>query len=144
MKFDPDNEVVKLCALGMEFEGKGEKKKAAKLFQKAWKVSDTYFDKYISAHYVARHQKSVAEKLQWDKTALGFALKIDNKTIKGILPSLYLNIGKCYEDLKDFDTARTHYMLGKSYFDYLPTDGYGNMIKAGVEAGMERVSNTAD
>ena len=55
------------------------------------------------------------------------------------LPSLYLNIGKCYEDLNDFENARKNYLSAKSYFDFLPSDGYGNLIKMGVESGIKRV-----
>ncbi len=140
MEFNTENRIVKLCAEGMEFEGKGEKGKAAKKFEEAWHLSQNDFEKLTSAHYLARHQKSVTEKLKWDKAALEFALKINDKTIKGTLPSLYLNIGKCYEDLDDFDNAKTNYASGKSYFDCLPADGYGNMIRKGIENGIERIN----
>ena len=60
-----------------------------------------HFEKFISAHYVARHQENIQDKLKWDETALNLALKINDKNIKGALPSLYLNIAKCHEDLKD-------------------------------------------
>ncbi|MBK8503162.1 MAG: rRNA adenine methyltransferase [Saprospiraceae bacterium] len=129
MEFNTENQVVRLCAEGMEFEGKGENGKASEKFEEAWNFSQNDFDKFTSAHYVARHQKSIIEKLNWDKTALDFALKISDKIVKGSLPSLYLNIGKCHEDLNDFVNARANYVSGKSYFEYLPTDGYGNMIK---------------
>lgn len=142
MEFDTENQVVKLCAEGMELEGKGENRKASEKFERAWNLSQNDFEKFTAAHYVARHQISVAEKLKWDKTALDFALKIDDKTVRGTLPSLYLNIGKCYEDLNDFDSARTHYVSGKSYFDCLPADGYGNMIRKGIENGLERINQT--
>ena len=139
MIFDQDNEVVKLCAEGMEFEGKGQPEEALKLFQKAWNLSKTDFEKLTSAHYVARHQGSIEEKLNWDLIALNSALNIDDLTVKGTLPSLYLNIGKCYEDLNDFENARKNYLSAKSYFDFLPSDGYGNLIKMGVESGIKRV-----
>lgn len=140
MEFNTKNKVVKLCAEGMEFEGKGEKGKASEKFELAWKLSESDFEKFTSAHYVARHQKSVSEKLKWDTIALDFALKIDDEKVEGTLPSLYLNVGKCYEDLKDFDNAKINYLSGKSYFDYLLNDGYGNMIKNGILSGIERIS----
>jgi rifampin ADP-ribosylating transferase len=40
---------------------------------------------------VARHQKNVSDKLKWLETALQFALKINNETVMGAFPSLYLN-----------------------------------------------------
>ena len=140
MEFNTENKVVKLCAEGMEFEGKGENEKASEIFERAWNLSQNDFEKFTSAHYVARHQKSIAEKLKWDEKALNFALKINDKTIKGTLPSLYLNIGKCYEDMNDFDNARLNYITGDTYFEFLPSDGYGNMIKKGIESRIERIN----
>lgn len=140
MEFDKENKVVKLCAKGMAYEGKGEMKNASGFFHEAWSISKTDSEKFIAAHYVARHQNTVRDKLKWDKTALSFALKIGDKSIEGILPSLYLNIGKCYEDLNDFKNANSNYHLAQSYFDYLPNDGYGNMIKNGIISGIQRVN----
>lgn len=60
---------------------------------------------------------------------MSFALKIDDITAKGALPSLYLNIGKCYEDLHDLKNAKSNYFSAKSHFDFLPANGYGTMKK---------------
>lgn len=139
MPFDQNNKVIKLCAKGMDFEGQGKPDEASKVFQKAWDESSNSIEKFTAAHYVARHQKTVSDKLEWDKTALEFALKVEDKAVQSTFPSLYLNIGKCYEDLGDLKNARSNYLTAKSYFDLLPTDGYGNMIKAGVESALGRV-----
>ncbi len=139
MQFDPNNNVVKLCAQGMGLEGEGRNEEALKLFQQAWDEAKNDFEKFTSAHYVARHQKSLADKLKWDETALHFALKINDETIKASYPSLYLNIAKCYEDLNDFSNANIHYQLALSFAGLLPDNGYGNMIKTGIMKGIERV-----
>jgi tetratricopeptide (TPR) repeat protein len=139
MQFDPDNHVVKLCAQGMEMEGKGKPEDASRLFFQAWNEATDDFEKFTAAHYVARHQKSVSDKLKWDETALQLALKINDDTIKGTYPSLYLNIAKCYEDLNDFDNARKNYQSALSFTNLLPDSGYGNMIKGGIINGIERV-----
>lgn len=140
MEFDPNNNIVKLCAEGMDMEGKGNNEKASKLFLQAWNEATNDFEKFTAAHYVARHQKSVAGKLKWDETALQLALKINNDTVKGTFPSLYLNIAKCYEDLNDLDNAKKDYELALSFSNQLPDNGYGNMIKSGIMKGIERVS----
>jgi tetratricopeptide (TPR) repeat protein len=139
MQFDPNNKIVKLCAQGMEMEGKGNPEEASKHFLQAWNEATNDFEKFTAAHYVARHQKSVADKLKWDETALQLALKINDDTIKGTYPSLYLNIAKCYEDLNDFDNARKNYQLALLFTNLLPDSGYGNMIKDGIMKGIERV-----
>lgn len=141
MEFNPENEVVKLCAQGMESEGRGEMQNAAEIFLEAWEIAKTDFEKFTAAHYMARHQRTVAEKLNWDNLALRFALNIGDDSIKSTLPSLYLNIGKCYEDLNNLESASSNYDLARSYFDYLPENGYGAMIKNGVENGRRRVRN---
>lgn len=140
MKFDPNNNIVQLCAQGMNLEEEGKPDEASQLFMQAWSESTNDFEKFISAHYVARHQKSIVDKLKWDETALHLALKINEENIKGAYSSLYLNIAKGKEDLKDFSNARKNYQLALSYADYLSNDGYGKMIKSGIMNGIERVS----
>jgi tetratricopeptide (TPR) repeat protein len=140
MIFDPENKIVQLCARGMSMEAEGNTSNAAELFFQAWVESTNDLERFMSAHYVARHQKTIADKLNWDKTALRSALKIKDDTMKAHYPSLYLNIAKCYEDLEDFDAAKKQYQKALSYVDFLPNDGYGKMIKSGINSGIERVS----
>src|ERR1700754_451685 len=99
MEFSPKNNVVKLCLQGMSMEEKGEPEEASKLFLQAWHEATNDFERFISAHYAARHQKNASDKLKWLETALQFALKINNDAVKAAFPSLYLNIAKCYDDL---------------------------------------------
>ncbi len=139
MEVDPNNNVVKLCAQGMDMEGKGKPKEAGKLFLQAWNEATDDFEKFTAAHYVARHQKNVTDKLKWDETALQLAMQIDNDTVKEAFPSLYLNIAKCYEDLNDFDNARKNFDLALSFANLLPDNGYGNMIKGGILKGLDRL-----
>lgn len=139
MPFDPNNNIIKLCAQGMSLEGEGKKEEALERFQQAWDEAANDFEKFTSAHYVARHQKSMTDKLKWDEIALNFALKINDENMKGTYPSLYLNIGKCYEDLNDFESARENYELALSFTTFLADDGYGKMIKGGIMNGIDRV-----
>lgn len=137
--FDPNNHIVKLCARGMELEGEGKNTEALQLFEQAWKQAENDFEKFTAAHYVARHQKTVSDKLTWDQTALQLALKINDEKLKGTYPSLYLNIAKCYEDLGQTEQAKTHYEQALSYADLLPQDGYGKLIWGGILNGLERI-----
>ncbi|HEY1053841.1 MAG TPA: rRNA adenine methyltransferase [Emticicia sp.] len=139
MQFDTNNKIVQMCGQGMMLEGKGKKEEAFRLFQQAWDEAANDFEKFTAAHYVARHQASIADKLKWDETALQHALNINDDSVKATYPSLYLNIGKCYEDLNDFENARKNYQLALSFTDLLPDEGYGKMIKGGILNGIERV-----
>jgi tetratricopeptide (TPR) repeat protein len=117
MEFNPSNNVVQLCLQGMGMEEKGKPEEASKLFLQAWNEATYDFEKFISAHYVARHQKNVSDKLKWLETALQFALKINNDSVKSAFPSLYSNIAKCYGDLSDPDKAKKNYELANSFKD---------------------------
>lgn len=139
MQLDTNNKIVKLCADGMALEGQGQEKEALKLFRQAWDEATNNLEKFVAAHYVARHQETVGDKLKWDQTALQLALAINDDSVKSAYPSLYLNIAKGYEDLSDFREARKNYDLAFSFIDRLPDDGYRNMIKAGILNGIERV-----
>src|SRR5204863_8378460 len=113
---------------------------ACRIFQQAWNEATDDFEKFTAAHYVARHQKNITDKLFWDKIALTLALKIDDQDIKGSYPSLYLNIAKCYEDLDNPWEAKDNYQLALSFAGNLPDDGYGKMIRSGIMNGLERVT----
>ncbi len=106
MEFSPFNPVIKLCLQGMSFEEKEMPEEAGSLFLQAWESATDDHEKFLSAHYVARHQKTVADQLQWLETALEFALKINDDTVKSALPALYMNISKCYEDLGDPEKSK--------------------------------------
>ena len=117
MEFNPNNNVIKLCLQGMGMEEKGKPEEARKLFFQAWNEATFDFEKFISAHYVARYQIKVSEKLKWLETALQFALKINNDTVNSALPSLYSNIARCYDDMGDPDKAKKNYKLATSIMD---------------------------
>jgi rifampin ADP-ribosylating transferase len=124
----------------MELEGQARPAEAAQVFAEAWEMATTDLEKFTAAHYVARHQNSVSDKLKWDETALHHALNMRDTAMKGVLPSLYLNVGKGYEDLNDWHNAQNNYQAALSCMHFLPDDGYGNMIKAGIRNGLDRIS----
>jgi rifampin ADP-ribosylating transferase len=141
MQIDPDNYIVQLCAKGMMNEGEGNADAAKILFMEAWNHATEDFEKAIAAHYVARHQPGIADKLMWDETALAHALKANGEDMKAMLPSLYLNIAKCHEDLHDPINADTNYRLALSHTDTISEDGYSKMIKAGIANGLQRIES---
>jgi hypothetical protein len=117
MEFNPNNHIIKLCIEGMSMEEKNKHEEAGKIFLQAWNEATNDFEKFLAAHYVARHQKNVSDKLKWLGTALQFALKTNNESVKGAFPSLYSNIAKCYEELNDSDNAKKNNELAISFRD---------------------------
>ena len=141
MEFDHHNKVIHLCTKGMQKEGEMKPAEAKAFFIKAWQEAASDIEKFIAAHYMARHQETIKDKLKWDELALRIALKIDTEQMKSFYPSLNLNIGKCHEDLGNMEQAMACYNAAKSYIPYLPDSGYGEMIKSGIDAGLSRIAS---
>lgn len=123
----------------MNLEGEGKHEEASAIFQKAWNEATNDVEKFTAAHYVARHQKNVSDKLRWDQLSLNIALNVKDEGMGIIFPSLYLNVAKCYEDLGDFTNAEKCYQSALSFSNSLPDEGYGKMIKSGIRSGLERI-----
>ena len=99
----------------MDLETNGKPDEAIGLFLQAWNEATNDFEKFIAAHYVARHQKNISDKLKWLETGLQLALKIDNESVKDAIASLYESIAKCYVDLNNPGKAKKNYALAKSF-----------------------------
>lgn len=115
MEFSPFNPIVKLCLQGMDMEQKGMPEEALKLFLQGWNEAATDFDRFLTAHYIARNQKDASDNLKWLEIALQFALKTSNESAKSALASLHFNIAKCYDDLGDPENAKKNTDLGFHY-----------------------------
>jgi len=137
-----DSPIVRLCVEGMELEGKGQVGEAAQRFAAAWNSSSNDFERCIAAHYVARHQKSPVETLRWNQESLRYADASDSASVREFYPSLYLNLGKSYEDLGKRDEARKFYELAARSAAVLPANGYGALVRSGIAGGLERVGHT--
>lgn len=115
MEFSPFNNIVKLCLQGIDLEEKGRFEEAREIFLQAWNKATNDFEKFIAAHYVARHQIDGSDRLKWLQTALEFALNVNDDSVKEAFASLYANIAKCYEELNDFGNAKKNYELANSF-----------------------------
>lgn len=136
MEFSPNNHVVKLCIQGMEMEEKGRPEEAIKLFFKAWNEATNDFEKFTAAHYIARHQNNVTDRLKWLETGLQFALKIDDDAVKGAFPALYSNIAQCYKELGDQNNAKKNQELAKTFEDRPSDKGpFYHGTKAALQVG---------
>jgi tetratricopeptide (TPR) repeat protein len=136
MEFNPNNNIIKLCIQAMGLEEKGNNEEASTLFLQAWNEATNDFEKFIAAHYVARHQENISGKLKWLETALQLALKINNPSVNGALPGLYSNIAKCYEDLNDPGNAKKNYELANSFTGKLSDNGpFYHGTKADLQVG---------
>jgi len=137
---DPNNPVVKLCGQGMQAEAEGRLDDARALFNQAWAASQDDYDRCVAAHFVARHQDSPQQMLQWNLAALACAKAVGDERVRSFYPSLYLNLGYSYETLGNQVEARRHYELAAGKSDDLPPGPYGDLVRDGISRGLERVS----
>ncbi len=115
MEFNPHNNIVRLCLQGMGMEDAGRAEEASALFLQAWNEATYNFEKFISAYYLARHQRNAADTLTWLETALQFALVIHDDSVRSAFPILYSSIARCHEDANDADKANEYHELAASF-----------------------------
>jgi tetratricopeptide (TPR) repeat protein len=137
---DPNNPVVKLCTEGMKAEADGRPADALQLFLQAWEQRQDDLDACVAAHYVARHQQTPEEILRWNQESLNRADAVNDERVQAFYPSLYLNLGKAYEDLGNREEAKRHYELASARIKNLPDGRYGDVVRDGVQRGLQRVS----
>lgn len=141
MQFDPNNKVVQLCAQGMQTEAEGKTAGAHALFQQAWDIAQNDFEAFTAAHYLARNQPDPKDNLKWNLEALTRANNIKDDDMKGHYPSLYLSVAKSYETLGNLPEANHHYQLAADSSQHLPPGKYGDMIRSGIAAGLQRTGS---
>lgn len=96
-------------------EEKGQAEEAGYLFSQAWTKATNDFEKFIAAHFVARQQKEVKDKLEWLEKALHFAQQVNDENVSSAFPALYSNIANCYEELNDASSAKKYQELASSF-----------------------------
>jgi rifampin ADP-ribosylating transferase len=114
MEFSPSNHVVKLCLQGMELENSGQPAEARQVFLNAWDAAANDSERFIAAHYVARHQESVAGRVEWLETGLRLASTLDNESVTSAFPPLHAKLAEGYETLGFPGRAAEHRALAAS------------------------------
>jgi hypothetical protein len=141
---DPENQVVRYCAEGMEREQEGRHEEASRLFMLAWDQSKDAFERSIAAHYVARHQTTPERTLHWNQESLISADAVGDDRVRDFYPSLYLNLGKSHEDLGNLKEARRFYALAADRIGCLPESPLADTVRRGVMNGMKRTANFSE
>lgn len=104
------------------------------------------------AHALADVQDDPREELAWDQLALqaGHDVSDERLTQAGmpgpataLYPSLHLNLAEDHRKLGDLDAARRHLALGQQHAGHLHDDGYGRMIKAGLQRLAESLARAS-
>lgn len=149
----PDDTMAALGE-GIDLSQRGERAAASAVFAKIWAeigVDGDAFHRCAVAHHMADLQDDPHEELLWDLRALDAAdLVTDERArragvespVRGFYPSLHLNLGEAYRKLGDIDRARGHLERGQAAVGALGDDGYGQMVKGGLDRLAERLQAT--
>ena len=103
--------VVQLCVEGTRAEFAGRLAEAAALYRRAWETASGDYEACIAAHYVARVQTTVEDALRWNEEALRRADASGDARVRDFYPSLYLCLGRSYEEVGDSARSRRYYDL---------------------------------
>ena len=137
---DLGNQVLKLCQDGMRAEAQGRPADARALFEQAWASRTDDYDACVAAHYLARCQDDPEEVLRWNQEALRRADAVGDGRVATFYPSLHLGVALANERLGDAAAARAAVERATEHLDVLPTDAYGEQLRAAVADGLRRLN----
>jgi len=101
----------------------------------------------VLAHYLADVQDTLDDEVRWDETALREHASVGEADLAalgipsaaGLAPSLHLNLGDGYARRGELAAAREQLHAGRAASGSLGDDGYGAMIRQGLEGLRERI-----
>ena len=108
---------------------------------------DDHAYRCVLAHYLADLQDSLDDEVAWDRTALDEYPRLAREALvpvgipdaAGLAPSLHLNLGDGYRRQGRLGDAAEQLALGQAAVDVLPDDGYGRMIREGLDRLADRL-----
>lgn len=140
-----------LDAVGTATAGRSDYAREA--LQACWDrtQSSDHAERCVIAHYLADQQTNIEAETEWDARALDehaqveesafTALGIDSAA--GFAPSLHLNLGDDYFRAGRPELAREQLAKVLSAEHLLPNDGYGAMIRRGIDGLQQRLDALA-
>ena len=147
----PEDAMVRI-GRGIELAQRGEREAARRVLAEIWQeiaADGDPFHRCALAHTMADLQDDPQQELVWDLRALRAADRVTDARaaeagvvgpVAGFYPSLHLNLGEVYRKLGDHTAARRHLELGLAAVDALDDDGYGSMIRRGLQGLAARLS----
>jgi hypothetical protein len=139
---------------GMALSQAGDRDGARRMLEAVWEdiggEDGEPLHRCAIAHTMADVQDDPADELTWDLRALAAAdLSSDARAgeagmtapAAALYPSLHLNLGECYRKLGQQEPAREHLRRGLAATSALADDGYGRMVRAGLERLSDRLAD---
>lgn len=138
--------IVRAIAEALAVLQAGDREEARGRFQAIWSAITPDLDpihECTLAHFMADTQDDPATELKWDLRALAAAERARQdgaqagdsalSAVASFFPSLHLNVADAYLRLGDKVRARSHLQAGLGCVGELPTDGYGALIRGGLD-----------
>lgn len=148
---EPDDvmtEIGRATELGQSGERQAARQLFTKLEGQIGPGGDALY-RVALAHAMADVQDDPRDELAWDLRALQAADAVTDQRaalagmagpVTGLYPSLHLNLGEDYRKLGDVPATRRHLELGQLAAAALGDDGYGRMIRGGLDRLAVRVA----
>ncbi|MGW7369861.1 hypothetical protein ACWGI8_42165 [Streptomyces sp. NPDC054841] len=130
----------------------GDREEARNRFGELWALLGEDGDplhRCTLAHYMADTQDDAGDELAWDLRALAAAEGLTDErlaqhhsaaAVRGIYPSLHLNLAADYLKLHRPEAARVHLDRARAASDALGDDGYGDGVRAAIDRLGRRLS----
>lgn len=136
-----------LAAIGVA-QG-GDREVARESLRALWVRAESPAQQCVLAHFLADVQDDVADEIRWDEAALAAHASVTDADLApigvasaaGFLPSLHLNLGDGYLRQGRVSDARRALALAHDAVDQLVADGYGAMIRRGLDGLEERLAS---
>lgn len=101
----------------------------------------------VIAHYLADQQTDLTAETDWDERAVAEHAQVEESDLTalgidsaaGFAPSLHLNLGDDHLRAGNTGLAREHLVAARNAEHFLSDDGYGAMIRAGIDRLGERL-----
>ncbi|MFV0535351.1 MAG: hypothetical protein ACK5MR_17135 [Cumulibacter sp.] len=128
----------------------GDKDSGRQQLTTCWDTTndDDQAQRCVIAHYLADLQDDLAYEVAWDERALAAHPYVSNADLApvgiadaaALAPSLHLNLGDGYLRQERFEDAERQLQLGLARVHTLADDGYGQLIRGGLDRLAERLS----
>ena len=129
----------------------GDRSAGRAALEAAWAGTgeDDHAVRCVLAHYLADVQDTLDDEIRWDQTALREHASVGESDLAsvgipsaaGLAPSLHLNLGDGYARRGELAAAREQLDAGRAASGSLGDDGYGAMIRQGLEGLGERLDD---
>ena len=124
-----------------ELATSGDRSGAATAVKAAWELSDTDFDRSVSAYYGATYASDDADRLHWALRSADSAQLADDR-IRPHRPAIYATVAGAWLTTGDVEHARESYFAAADSID--ETTPFVDVIWASIASGLMQTGFVAD